>query len=271
MSTHFVGLSPLALGLLLAVSCKGEIEGGEEAPETPQSAEVQTNKGQFAMKGQAGTPQLAREEARNAAREAGVLGALSQAPAGQWASVTGKADFSDSTAPLTGSDKEYRCPQACERLSELAMQELDRTLGDKGAKLKAQVLASRDRDQAHCVARCTAGHLKPKCVQTLQRLDDLAQCKPKKAESTVDSAQALSSAQNVCGRIVEGAEEGKCSKLAAELDTVNKALRNTKGAHEDDKIDRCVDTVIDLSKKRCKSDQAFKRASDYFMMVMLAQ
>jgi len=50
--------------------------------------------GQFAMKNNGADPQLAKAQAMDQARKAGVLGLLQQAPGGAFASITGAADFS---------------------------------------------------------------------------------------------------------------------------------------------------------------------------------
>lgn len=50
--------------------------------------------GQFAMKNNDASPQLAKAAAMDQARKAGVLGLMSQAPGGAFASITGAADFS---------------------------------------------------------------------------------------------------------------------------------------------------------------------------------
>ncbi|MCP4446308.1 MAG: AgmX/PglI C-terminal domain-containing protein [Myxococcales bacterium] len=50
--------------------------------------------GQYAMKNNDASPQLAKAAAMDHARKAGVLGLMSQAPGGAFASITGAADFS---------------------------------------------------------------------------------------------------------------------------------------------------------------------------------
>jgi hypothetical protein len=50
--------------------------------------------GQFAMKKNNADPQLAKAQALDQARKAGVLGLLAQTPGGAFASITGSADFS---------------------------------------------------------------------------------------------------------------------------------------------------------------------------------
>ena len=50
--------------------------------------------GQYAMKNNNADPQLAKQQAVDNARKAGVLGILQQQPGGAFASLTGTADFS---------------------------------------------------------------------------------------------------------------------------------------------------------------------------------